>query len=206
VGADLAAVGVDDRAGDREADAAAAAAAAGRGVGAGTVDAEEAFEHSLEQVQGDALAGVGDRDLHLACGRRGGGDLDVAAGWGVAQGVGEQVGEHLADAVGVDGDLGQVPVGAGGQGDALGGVGGVGGLDGLDGGADQRIGLPCGQVQVELAFLGAGDGVEVVEQPTQPGRLGLEHLPGLLVGGHDLVGDALQVAVDGGQRVAQLVG
>jgi hypothetical protein len=80
-GADLAAVGVDDRAGDGQPDA---AAASGRGVGAGGVDAVEALEDALQQLRGNALAGVGHRDLHLACGRRGGGDLDVAAGWGVA--------------------------------------------------------------------------------------------------------------------------
>jgi hypothetical protein len=56
-------------------------------------------------------------------------------------------------------------------------------------------------VQVQLAFLGAGDAVEVVDQPARAGRLALEHLQGLRVGGHDLVGDAFQVAVDGGQWV-----
>src|SRR6266540_3792415 len=93
-------------------------------------------------------------------------------------------------------------VDARGQGDVLGGVGSLGGLDR---GADQLVRAACNQMQVELAFLSAGDGVEVVDQPAQPGGLGLEHLQGLLVAGHDPVGDALQVAVDGGQGVAQLV-
>src|SRR6266700_2037422 len=169
VSVDLAAVGVDDRAGDGEPDA----AAAGGGVGASAVDAVEALEDALQQLGRDALTSVAHRDPHLAVGEAGGGDLDAAAGWGVAQRVAEQVGQHLTDAVRVGRHLRQTRVELGGKRDVLGGVGSLGGLDR---GNDQLVGLAAGRVEVELAFLGAGDDVEVVNQPAQAGRLGLEHL------------------------------
>src|SRR6266511_4157284 len=79
------------------------------GMGTGAVDAVEALEHALQQLRRDALAGVGDCKLHIAVGA-GGGDLDPPPTWGVAQGVAEQVGQDLADAVGVGRHARQVGV------------------------------------------------------------------------------------------------
>src|SRR6266487_5309582 len=80
----------------------------------------------------------------------------------VAQGIVEQVGQGLADTVRVGENRGQVRIGVRGQVDALVGVARAGGGNG---GVDQlgRRDLPG--VQVEVVFLGAGDGGDVVGQP-----------------------------------------
>lgn len=90
---------LDDGTADREADAAAAAASAG---GIGTV---EALEDVRQVLRADACAGVGDLD-HSAAVVAGDRHGDGAVGRGVLERVGEQVGQHLAQPVGVpiDGD------------------------------------------------------------------------------------------------------
>lgn len=54
--------------------------------------------------------------------------------------------------------------------------------------------------------LGAGDQGDVVGQAPQPSGLRGHDVPGVLAGGADPVGEALQVRIEGGQRGVQLVG
>src|SRR6201999_4278377 len=95
---DAAAVGLDDRAGDRQAEAGAVAVA-------GRVAAVEGLEDALALARRDALAGVGDLDLHptrpaLRPHR------DAAVGGRVADRVLDQVGEAALPVLGVGlGDL-----------------------------------------------------------------------------------------------------
>src|SRR5665647_872933 len=95
VGGDGAAVGIDNRFADGEADAGAGAVAV-----AGGVAAVEAFEDVGQLGGQDAFAGVGDGDgdfVEFGAG----GDGDASARWCVAERVGEQVGEYLSDAVAI---------------------------------------------------------------------------------------------------------
>src|SRR5262245_34602368 len=92
LGPDAAAVGLDDAAGDREAEA-------GSGAGAGAVGAPEALEHPLGGVVRDALAGVGDLDHDLVA-EAAGSHGDRAVGGRVAEGVGEKVVENALDLLG----------------------------------------------------------------------------------------------------------
>src|SRR6266536_2079355 len=96
-----------------------------------------------------------------------------------------------------------MPVDRARQGDLF---GGIGGLARLDRGGEQLVGVAADRVQVELALFRAGDGVEVIDQPSQAGRFGLQDRQDRVVGGDDPIGDPLKVAVDGGQRGAQLMG
>ena len=95
VEADLPAVGGHDLLAERQAEPRAADLARVRGV-----DAEEAREDVRLLAGGDAEAGVGHLDAREAlAGRRR--DRHGAAGGRVLDGVGEQVGDHLPDAVAV---------------------------------------------------------------------------------------------------------
>ena len=87
-------MGLDQGAGDGQADPGAAVVSV-----TGGVAAVEAFE-DLRQVFGtDALAGVGDYEGQAPAAVGGGAQGDGTAGRGVAQGVGEQVAQYLAYAL-----------------------------------------------------------------------------------------------------------
>jgi hypothetical protein len=62
--------------------------------GGGAVELPEAFEHVLDELGLDALAGVDDADLHMGF-RALEQDLDPATPGGEFDGVGQQVPEHL---------------------------------------------------------------------------------------------------------------
>jgi hypothetical protein len=89
-------VGTSDAAGDGETDP-----SAGRAAGSGA--AIEAFENSFEILRGDSLSGVDDvHPCSPTLSSRP--DGDSASGWGVGEGVAEEVGEDLAETVPVDSD------------------------------------------------------------------------------------------------------
>src|SRR4051794_39734306 len=90
---DPAAVRLDDRAGDREAEAGAAVAP--RRVGA-----VEGVEDALAVLGGEAVPGVGDLDFDRA-GHRLGADGHAAVRWCVADRVLDQVEEHALELLGV---------------------------------------------------------------------------------------------------------
>ena len=95
LGPDGAVVLRDDGAADGKAETGAAFLA-----GVGGLDLAEAVEDAVELVDGDAAALVG--DAQGEGGRRGlDGDADEARNGGKLDGVREQVGEDLEDAVGV---------------------------------------------------------------------------------------------------------
>ena len=98
-GPDAAAVLVDDGAADGEAEAGAA-----HGAGVGGVDLLEALEDVFELVFGDAATEVLDFDDGFDVVDGAGAELDLAAGGGELDGVGDEVGEGLEDAVGVGPD------------------------------------------------------------------------------------------------------
>src|SRR5439155_12670505 len=128
-----------------------------------------------------------------------GGDGDGAAGRGVAQGVAEQVVEDFAEPVGVGGGVGRCRAGLVVQPDCLVAEGGCCGAD--------RVGDDVGEVdgvslQVESAFFGVGDRVDVVDEAAQPGGLLAQGVPGVCGGGDDTVFDAFEEAVQGGDRGA----
>jgi len=88
-------VGGDDRGHDRQAEPRAAAVAGARVLGAG-----EPLERAALQLRWEAGTVVGDSEHDLLA-RRDDGHLDAGAGLGMHSGVGEQVGEHLTQPVGV---------------------------------------------------------------------------------------------------------
>jgi hypothetical protein len=194
VGGELAVVGMCDGPRDGQPDAAATVVLAG---GIGPV---EPLEDVGERLGGDAAAGVGDVDGDAV---RGGvaAEGDRPARGGVAQGVVEEVGQHLPQAGGVAGDhrqIGREPVA---QVD-----GGVLGLDlaGSQGSTHELGGVEKRRLEIEPPLLGARDQREVVHQPP-------EAAAGLLQGGPRVVGDdhavldPFEVGVEGGQWGAQLV-
>jgi hypothetical protein len=141
-GPDVAAVLGDDGAADGEAEAGAA-----HGAGVGGVDLLEALEDLLELVGGDAAAVVLDFDEGFLVGDVLGDQLDLAGDGRRRRreldGVGDEVDEHLEDAVGVGPDMN---------------------VAALDGEAD--VGLLGGGVEelsgaLEELGHGAGDGVEL---------------------------------------------
>ena len=141
-----AAVSLDDRADDRQANAGSPA-----GTRSGGVDAIEAFKDAVEVLESDAFAGVGDGDVDESiAGVRG--DADAAACRGVAQRVGEQVGEDFGDPFAVDLDGGCLGLGLGGECDCLGLVGRGRGLDRV---VDDR--LQRDRVAVQLELVGFGE-------------------------------------------------
>ena len=100
LGADRAAVGVDDPARDRQPEPGAAVARGARRVGA-----VEALEHPLGLGGRDAGPLVGDHDRGAAGGRGVGAQPHAALGRRVADRVVEQVGDHLVQPLGVAGGL-----------------------------------------------------------------------------------------------------
>lgn len=168
---------------------------------AGGVPAVEAFEDVRQVLGRDPLPGVGDaeRDPGRALS---GLEGDPAPGRGVAQGVGEQVAQDLAHALAVH-VHGQARIGVHGQGHAL---GGVGLLVGLGRGMQQPADPLGAAVQFDPALLGAGDVVDVLHQPGQPGQLLAHQLTGGLVPvGHPVL-QGLVVDGQHGDGGAQLVG
>ena len=132
--------------------------------------------------------------------------MTVPPAGGVAECVAEQVVEDLAQPVRICPHLGRYGTGLVVQHDALVAEGGRGGADRL---GDDRVDVHRLGVHLELALLGAGDAVDVVDQPAQPGGLLPHGLPGLAGGGDDLVLDAFQEAVhrgDGGTQLVREVG
>jgi len=123
----------------------------------------------------------------------------------VAQGVVEQVGQHLTEPVtigghdGVVGAVGDLDV----QGDA--GVGVPGG--GLGVGVGHDLGDPQGgAAHGEPALFGGGDQGDVLPEPGQAGDLGAQQAHDVGVGVADAVLDGLQVGVERGEGSAHLVG
>src|SRR6202042_2909602 len=160
---DAAAVGLDYGAGDRQAEAGAVAVA-------GRVAAVEGVEDALVLARRDALAGVGDLDLHL---RRPAlrPHRDAAVGGGVADRVLDQVVEDalhlLRVGLGDDFVVGQL----GGEVDAaLLGRGAEGG----DGVADQVTELDPAHRPGDVAGLDPGELEEVVDQVAEDGDVGAD--------------------------------
>jgi len=147
-GPDAASVVGDDAATDGEAEAGAAERA-----GVGGVALAEAVEDVLELVFGDAAALIADFNDGFVFVEIAGGEVDLAAGGGELDGVGDEVVEGLKDAVGVcpDGDA------VGCEEDAGVGPGGARLLE--SGGAAEEV-FGAAQGGVELAFA-AADALEI---------------------------------------------
>jgi hypothetical protein len=95
LGADLPAVGFDDRSGDRESEAAASGFSA-----SAAVHAVKALENSFELVGRDSESAVADRNVKAAVvpPRE---DRHPIAGLGVSDGIADEVVKHLGEPVGV---------------------------------------------------------------------------------------------------------
>src|SRR5690606_1197259 len=185
--ADAAVVGFDQCAGDGQADTAAAGVA-----GAGGVGAVEPVEEVVEMFGGDAVSGVGDREFGAVAAGQPAADGDLAAGRGVAQRVVEQVGQDLGEPVGIDGDGGGV-VDRGAQRDALRVELFTSGVDGV---GDRRRGGRGNRVEVGEVCLGAGDGVDVLDESFEAVGRGAQHVPGVVVVAADVVVECFQVGVE----------
>lgn len=159
----MSAVGLGQSLGDGQPDPGATMVAV-----AGGVAAVEAFEEVGQLLGADAVAGVGDTDGHPPWALSVGAERDLSASWGVAQGVGEQVAQHLAHALPVGRDVSGGLVDVDVQGHAFGGVGLPVGLGGRAHQLGHRL---FGAVQDDAALLRAGDVVDVFHQPGEAGEL-----------------------------------
>ena len=193
-GVDVAAVQVDDPAGDGEAEAGAAVARRAR-----RVEPVEALEDAGRVGFGDAGALVEDLD-HDAAVVAAGAHLDGAAARGVAHRVLEQVGDDLVHALGV----------------AVGGE--VAGLDvhrDRDGGLvqlllahrvlEQRLDAELGALERHRARLEPGQVEELLHEPAEPLDLGEHRAERLGIGLGDAVDEVLEHRLQRGDRRAQLV-
>jgi hypothetical protein len=187
-------VQLDDRARDREPEPGAAGLEARAGV-----DPVEAVEDAFHGVGGHARALVGHLDADPAAGAGGRGHGDLARRRAVPDGVGEQVGQHLVDAVRIAGHE-QLAVDLGHDADLRVDRGDLGRGVGHDL-ADLEL-LP---VDPDGAGLELSQLQQLVDQPTQP--LGaLEHgRDGLAVQHLDAVGQVLKPGPQRRDRRAQLV-
>ena len=140
-GPDAAAVLGDDGAADGEAEAGAA-----HGAGVGGVDLLEALEDGFELVFGDAAALIADLDVALRWRRAARAEVDLAAGRGELDGVGDEVGEGLEDAVGIGPDVDALGV----EGDADAGPWRLRGLLQAGGAAEEVVGGAHGECSSAL--------------------------------------------------------
>ena len=169
----------------------------------GAVPAPEALEHPGQVLGGDAVAGVGNGDGHLPRTPPDDAEGDLPAGRCVAQGVGEQVAQHLPHPLPVHVHHPGVVVDVQDEPHALGGVR----LPvGLRGGAGQVAGRLRGAVQVDPALLGPGDVVDVLDQPGEASELVGHELAGGLVPLRHPVLQRLAVDGEHRDRGAHLVG
>ena len=190
----------DDGAADGEAEAGAA-----HGAGVGRVDLVEAFEDAFELVFGDAAALVADLEFGLVAVDAACAQVDLGIGRGELDGVGDEVGEGLEDAVGVGPDIDPLGV----EGDAELGLGGAGLLQ-AGGAAEEVVGGTHGVVELGLAGAYALEFEDVVDQPDQAiGVSGgdVEHLAELFRALVEAAsGDEAERGAERGERGAQLVG
>jgi len=188
-------VGGDDPGDDRQSEAGATALPT-----SGRTLPPEALEDLVLCAIGDARPVIADRDAHLVViGLES--DFDRCARGRMDGCVGEQVGNHLPQLMGVAEDLRRV---RSGEGDAAVGCGGAGVL--------ARIGDQLAEIDAlteRLAHLvEAGEAEQVVDHHAHPHRLLLDpphrhlHVLGLLRGTHP---EHLRVAADRGERRTQLV-
>ncbi len=211
-------MGGDDRVDDREPEARGAAGAV-----AGVVPAREAAQERRPQGRGDAGPVVGDGE-HDGVGVRGEPDVHVRAGRGVRAGVGEEVGQHLAQAglvaghLEVDGVVRQVVrvQGAGRRVDVevvragqverpvVVGSRGVRVRDGVHG----EHGEVDGRAVERASGVEPGEEQQVLDEAGHAHGLGLDAVERARRRGRHVVGGAaheLGVPADGGERRAQLV-
>ena len=205
---DGAAVLLDDAAADGEAEAGAALLA-----GVGGFDLLEAVEDGVELVGGDAAAFVDDFEED---GVGGGFGVDANGGGGGREldGVGEQIGEDLQDAVGVA--IEEEGFGVGGLGDGGGlecemhgvGVGHGGhGVDGLLGEIAQGAAADLQRRAAGLHALEVEDVVDEADEAVGVGDGDAEEVEGFGVDvADDAGGEQAERAADAGERRAQLVG
>ena len=185
MGGDGAAVGVDDRFADGEADPGARLVPA-----AGSIAAVEAFEDVGQLGGQDAFARVGDDDGDFvefwACG-----DRDASARWCVAERVGEQVAQHLSDAGGVD--VNARPGLGRRVDDEVDALVGIAGPDAVGGCGDQLRDVVELAVEAQSPFFCAGDVVDVFGETGQPVGLCREDVSCVGVEVGDAVVEALVV-------------
>ena len=131
------------------------------------------------------------------------GDPDRPAGWGVPQGVLQQVGQDLGHPLGVHVDVGQ---GAGALHGELDLAGAVGVLCGGSRGIHNPPRVDVDGARVDLSLLGAGDGADVLGEALQPLGAAAQRRERRLVEVAYAVLDCLEVGLDGRQGGAHLVG
>lgn len=131
---------------------------------AGGVAAVEAFDDMAHLVTGQSFPSISDVDEYGAGALLTGTDGDLPAGRGVAQGVGQQVAHDLAEALAVH----QYGNRRGDRNDLQAHPFGREGFLGRGGGGVNKLaeGL-FGTIQVNPVLLGAGDVVDVFDQPGQ---------------------------------------
>ncbi len=208
LGPDGAAVLLDDAAADGEAEAGAALLA-----GVGGLNLLEAVEDGVELFVGDAAAFVGDLEEN-GVGGGFGEDADGGGGGGELDGVGEEIGEDLEDAVGVA--VEEEGLGGGGLGRGEGGefeVNGVGvghaghGLDGLLGELAEGATADLEGSAAGLHALEVEDVVDEADEAVGVGDGDAEEVLGLGVYvADDAGGEQTEGSADAGERGAQLVG
>ena len=204
---DGAAVLLDDAAADCEAETGAAFLA-----GVGGLDLLEAVEDAVEFVGGDAAAFIDDLEEDGVGGGLGV-DVDGGDGRGELDGVGEEVGEDLEDAIGVA--VEEEGLGIGGLGDGGGfelevdgvGVGHGGhGVDGLLGEIAQGAAANLQRGAAGLHALEVEDVIDEADEPVGVGDGDAEEVERLGVDvADDARGEQAKRAANAGERGAELV-
>src|ERR1039458_259308 len=201
-GPDAAAVGQDDVLDDGQAEAGAAGLA-----GACFVDAVEALEDAIEVLGGDAGAEVLDGEFDFGGNiglKQPRADANPAAGFAVLEGVLNEVAEDLVHGVGIGQDQ---RIGRAGRFEFDPGVDDDS-AQGLDGVLDQGAGPRGLQRELVVRALDAGQGQQILNKAVHAGGVledDAEELAGGFGAGIRVLDQRLDVALDGGERGAQLV-